>query len=635
MRSLRIEQVREGGNRTIVRSMSLAVAAGETIGIVGESGSGKSLTARAITGLLAPNLVASGEALYLGRNLLTLKERDWRSIRGREIGLIMQDPFTTLNPVFRCGRTIDESLTPEQRSQLGKSGRKKEVARRLAEVGIVDERVRDRYPFQLSGGMRQRVGIAAALARDPKILIADEPSTALDVSTQQEILNLLRAIQQARRMSLILITHDLRVAFSNCDRIYVLYAGSLVEVSGAKELDAEPLHPYSHGLLLSEPPAHRRVREMVAIPGSVPTADEVAGCCTFAPRCRWAEPICHHGQPPLRAVAPGRLSACIRVDEVRGELATLRKTAEITAPAALMPPNEAQDEMAALRRTTESTPTVHARAADASLIDVRDARKVFGNGKHRMEALQGVSLQVGEKESVGLVGESGSGKTTLARILVGLETASAGEILIDGIDARSWTRLSRHDQQKLRRVVQIIFQDPYSSLNPMRTVGAAVREAIITHQSRAKNVSDQVKDLLISVGLPASYAERRPVTLSGGERQRVAIARALAVNPRVLVCDEPVSALDVSVQAQILNLFSKLREDRGLGYLFITHDLAVVRQVVDRIYVMYRGEIVESGEVDEVLTNPRDPYTIKLLEAIPRAPSEVADKAGSEALALS
>ena len=611
VRSLRVEHTRPEGNATIVRSMRLAVAAGETIGIVGESGSGKSLTARALTGLLAPGLVAEGEALYMGRNLLTLSEREWRSVRGREIGMIMQDPFTTLNPVFRCGRIIAESLTREQADRVGRKGMREETVRRLREVGIGDERVIDRYPFQLSGGMRQRVGIAAALARDPRILIADEPSTALDVSTQREILNLLRAVQEARGMSLILITHDLRVAFSTCDRVYVLYAGSLVEVASARELDAEPLHPYSHGLLLSEPPVDRRIQEMVAIPGFVPTADEVAGCCPFAPRCQWAQPQCREAQPALRAVAPSRVSACIRIEEIRGEMAALRKTAQKPAPAP------------------------RACSAPSTLIDVRDARKVFGSGKHQMEALKGVSLRVGENESVGIVGESGSGKTTLARTLVGLESVDAGEILIDGIDARAWSRLSRRDRQRLRRVVQMVFQDPYSSLNAMRSIGATLSEAITTHQPRAKNLSAQVRELLTSVGLSPTYAERRPATLSGGERQRVAIARALAVQPRILVCDEPVSALDVSVQAQILNLFATLRESRGLGYLFITHDLSVVRQVVDRIYVMYRGEIVEAGEVDEVLARPSDAYTIKLLQASPGASRESAAEQKSEAFASS
>ncbi|HEX6519863.1 MAG TPA: ABC transporter ATP-binding protein [Streptosporangiaceae bacterium] len=512
-------------------------------------------------------------------------------MRGREIGLIMQDPFTMLNPVIRCGKILTESLNDRK---LGRTERRAEAVRRLAEVGIADESVADRYPFQLSGGMRQRVGTAAALARDPKVLIADEPSTALDVATQREILALIKNIQQARGMGLILITHDLRVAFAMCDRIYVLYAGSLLEVSPAAELEAEPLHPYSHGLLLSESPADYRVRELVAIPGTVPAPDEVASCCAFAPRCRWATPACRQATPPLADVAPGRLSACVRLPEIRDEMAALRE-----------------------RAGQDVHPSVPDRS-ETALIQVRDVRKVFGNGTRTVTAVDGVSIDVAENENVGVVGESGSGKTTLARMLVGLEHATSGQITIDGVPASDWARLSGRDRRKLRGVVQIVFQDPYSSLNPMHAVGWTLAEAVITHDPKAKKVQARVAELLESVGLPASYAQRKPVALSGGERQRVAIARALAAGPRILICDEPVSALDVSVQAQILNLLAALRADRGIGYLFITHDLSIVRQITDYLYVMHRGSIVESGRTEDVLTSPSDPYTIKLLESVPR-----------------
>jgi peptide/nickel transport system ATP-binding protein len=464
----------------------------------------------------------------------------------------------------------------------------------LAEVGIRDKSVVDRYPFQLSGGMRQRVAIAAALARDPRILIADEPSTALDVTTQREILALLRRVQESRGMSLILITHDLRVAFAMCDRIHVLYAGSMIEVGAATSMENEPLHPYTHGLLLSEPPAGHRVRELVAIPGSVPAPDEVTDRCTFSPRCRWAEDICRDGAPSLVEVTSGRLSACVRLEEIRGEMLALAKRAEAEA-------HEVPHHM------------------DGALITVRSAQKTFRNGDRTVAALDGVSIEIGENESVGLVGESGSGKTTLARVLIGLEKATGGEIIIAGVDASDWSRLSERDRRKLRGTIQIVFQDPYSSLNPMRTVGGTLSEAITTHQPKAKNISGQVKELLRSVGLPSAYAQRKPVALSGGERQRVAIARALAVKPKILLCDEPVSALDMSVQAQVLNLFKKLRSEHGLGYLFITHDLSIVRQITERLYVMHRGKIVEAGATDETLDRPRDDYTIKLLDSVPRS----------------
>jgi peptide/nickel transport system ATP-binding protein len=411
------------------------------------------MTARAIMGLLPRGLAASGMVRYQDRNLLELSERQWQAMRGSEIGLILQDPFTMLNPVLTCGKIIGESLLQER--SLSRADRRAEVVRRLAEVGIRDASVADRYPFQLSGGMRQRVGIAAALARDPRVLIADEPTTALDVTTQRDVLALIKGIQEARGMSLVLITHDLRVAFAVCDRVYVLYAGSLIEVGTSAELDAEPLHPYSLGLLLSEPSAESRARELVAIPGSVPAPDDVAGSCSFAPPCRWAAQACTEESPQLVQVEPGRLSACIRLPEIRAEMAALRQRGE-------------QGDRA----------VAAAQLATTALIQVQDARKVFRNGRRTVTALDGVSIEVGEHESVGIVGESGSGKTTLARILVGLEQATSGQIAINGIPASNWASLSERDRRTLRSTIQIVFQDPYSSLNPMRSIGSILREAI-------------------------------------------------------------------------------------------------------------------------------------------------------------
>jgi peptide/nickel transport system ATP-binding protein len=570
--------------RTIVSSLDLEVAAGETVGIVGESGSGKSMTARALVGLLPAGVQADGAVTVGGRNLLGLKERSLRRVRGREVALLLQDPFTMLNPLLRVGPQIVETA---------RDGSRAEAVRRLAEVGIHDTGVADRYPFQLSGGMQQRVALAAALASDPDLLIADEPSTALDVTTQRQILELLRSVQEARGMGLVLITHDLRVAFSICTRIYVLYAGSVLEVAPGAELERAPLHPYTLGLLLSEPSVERRLEELPAIEGSVPAPDEVAGRCPFVPRCRWAAAACSAGSPPLREVAPGRQSACVRVEEIEPALSAARVVTEEPAPR-----------------------EVEAPAVVEPLVRVEAVEKRFHatRGSGEVAALAGVSIEVGESESVGLVGESGSGKTTLARCVVGLETPSAGRVVVDGVDASEYARLDAATRRQLRRRVQMIFQDPYSSLNPVRTIGAALREALAV----GPDPGARVAELLELVGLPASYADRKPVALSGGERQRVAVARALALRPRLLVCDEPVSALDVSVQAQILNLFSSLRSELGLGYLFITHDLAVVRQVVERVYVLYRGEVVESGPVDRVLDAPEHPYTARLVESVPR-----------------
>jgi peptide/nickel transport system ATP-binding protein len=599
VRGLRVEYVAGATRRTLVAGVDLHVDRGETIAVVGESGSGKSLTARAIIRLLPTGVEATaGEVAIAGRDVLRMSHREAARLRGNRISMIFQDPFTMLNPVLRCSRHLEEVLRNRPGPRMGKREARQEAIGRLREVGIHDPTAADRYPFQLSGGMRQRVALAAALAGDPELLIADEPSTALDVTTQAEILDLLKAVQRARGMGLILITHDLRVAFSVAERVYVLYAGSMLEVSAATALEREPLHPYSLGLLLSEPATEFRQERLLAVAGSVPAPDEVEQQCSFALRCRWTRPECVAQKPPLRELDVGRLSACLRIDEIRDEMQSVRL--EVRAPAVLRD--------AALDTGVQP------------LLVVRDLRKVFaGRVGAGVRALDGVSVEVGANESVGVVGESGSGKTTLGRCLVGLETSTAGTIDINGIDAADYSRLTRVDRTRLRRTVQIVFQDPYSSLDPTETVGAALREVLVVNGFPTEKVRARIDELLERVGLPLGYARRRPAALSGGERQRVAIARTLAVEPKLIVCDEPVSALDVSVQAQILNLFKGLREEFGLSYLFITHDLAVVRQVVDRIYVLHQGKVVEQGPVDRVLDRPEHPYTKRLIASIPRS----------------
>jgi peptide/nickel transport system ATP-binding protein len=596
-----------GRTRTIVSGVNLSVGPGETVGIVGESGSGKSITARAMLGLLPTGVVATGSVEHRGRNLLELPERELVRIRGGEIGLVFQDPFTMLNPLRRVGRHIDEMLRATDGGRLRRGERHSEAVRRLAEVGILDPTVAGRFPFELSGGMRQRVGIAAALARDPDFLIADEPSTALDVTTQREILRLLKAVQRSRGMGLVMITHDLRVAFSMCDRIYVLYAGSLIEAGPALDVEAEPFHPYTLGLLLSELPANHRLAQLFSIAGNVPDPDSVSSECPFAPRCEWVLPKCRIGAPPLLQVSPKRLSACVRLDEIRVDMERRRRTATIPLD------------------------VVDARPATPLLLQVQGLRKVFSSGQRIVTALDDVAIEIREGESVGLVGESGSGKTTFGRCLVGLESSSSGSIVIDGLDCSSGAGLAAAERRQLRRTVQIVFQDPYSSLNPVRTVGWTLKEALGVHTERVRDMNAKVNTLLEQVGLPSSYATRKPVALSGGERQRVAIARAIAVKPKLLVCDEPVSALDVSVQAQILNLLAELRAKLGISYLLITHDLAVVRQVVEYVYVLYRGEVVESGPTEQVLRMPQHAYTRQLLESVPRSDSAWLDINGMAA----
>jgi peptide/nickel transport system ATP-binding protein len=584
-----------GEDRAILSGVDFRVAAGEAIAIVGESGSGKSMTARAIMGLLPEGVRATGSVRLEGQELIGASGARLRRLRGREVSMIMQDPFTTLNPVMRIGAQVLEGVRDGSNHRLRGKAARAEAARRLLEIRIDDPDVVDKYPFELSGGMRQRVGIAAALAKDPRLLIADEPTTALDVTTQLDVLRSIKSLQRSRGVGLILITHDLRVAFSTCDRVFVLYAGSLLEAAPSEALEAEPLHPYTLNLLLAEPPLDRRLATMSGIRGSVPRPADVEGECAFAPRCRWATEKCRQGDPPMAMVEQERRTGCVRIDDLRTEMRGMR-SALMVAETGL--PDEQK----------EGQPIVR----------VEEARKIFpgGRGRGDKEALCGVSVEVWPGESVGIVGESGSGKTTLVRCLAGLERLTEGTIAIEGQALASVDRPTAGERRRLRETVQLVFQDPYSSLNPTRTIASTLRDAVALRGTRRRKEQDRViANLLDRVGLPANYGSRVPIALSGGERQRVAIARALATEPRLLICDEPVSALDVSVQAQILALLRELSEG-GISLLFITHDLAVVRQVVDRVCVMYRGEVVETGTVGSVIERPAHEYTRRLVASV-------------------
>ncbi len=564
------------GAGALVTDLDLDVPHGGTLGVVGESGSGKSMVAKALSGLLPAGVGATGQMSLPDRTLsLDAPERTWRQVRGSRIALLLQDPFTSLSPVHRVGTQVAAALPASVRG----AARRRAAVDRLVEVGL-EPHVTDRYPFELSGGMRQRVAIAAALAAEPDVLLADEPTTALDVTTQQGILELLRSLQVSRDMGLVLITHDLELARETCDDLLVLYAGQVLERGPAPALLATPAHPYTRTLHEANPPLGVRLERVPAVPGAVPRAATVLDTCPFAARCPLAHDACTAARPPLVDVAPGRSSACLVADRL------LDGTSEPSArPAAALP----------------------AAGSTALVLAVRGLTKTFPGGVR--PALDDVSLEVREGECLGIVGESGSGKTTLARCLVDLATADDGEIRFLGPLQTGSNPLVRPPHA----AVQIVFQDPYSALNPALTIGTTLAEAL----GVAGRTADEVPGLLALVGLPEQYARRRPRGLSGGERQRVAIARALATRPQLLVCDESVSALDVTVQAQVLNLLADLRSQLGLSLVFISHDLAVVRQIADRIVVMLAGKVVEEGEADAVLSRPEHPYTRTLMAATP------------------
>ena len=542
----------------IVTRMDLEIAPGETVALVGESGSGKSMTAKAITGLLPEGVSATG-LLTLGVTAVDLAAGPaaFAQLRGRRISLLLQNPFTSLSPVHRCADQIAAGVTAR--------GVDAEIARRLAEVDL-PARVARQYPFELSGGMRQRVALAASLASDPEVLIGDEPTTALDVTTQREVLDLLARIQRDRGMSLLLITHDLRLARERADRILVMYAGRLVESGAGSSVFAAPRHPYTRGLRDSEPPIDRRLGLIPVITGNVPRPWEVPAGCSFAPRCPLADDRCRRDEPTIADPADG--VACWYPLDPAAAVQTRGVAAEPGRP-------------------------------ETPLVTVTGLTRRFQ--LEAPPALDDVSIRIGAGETVGIVGESGSGKTTLARCLVGLERSDVGTI--------EWAGQDRHERR-----AQIVFQDPTSALNPAMTVAANLWEALRV----AGRSKDEIPALLELVGLPVEYARRRPHALSGGEQQRVAIARALAPEPRLLICDEPVSSLDVSVQAQILNLLNDLVVRLGLAVLFITHDLAVVRQVVDRVYVMQDGRVVESGLMNDIASSPTHEYTRLLFASVPQ-----------------
>ena len=593
---LHVQFVTSHGTVQAVEAVGYSVHPGEMVAIVGESGSGKSVSALAIMRLLPPGTarITSGTILFDGKDLLKLSEEEMRRIRGRHIAMIFQEPMTSLNPVLRIGLQIMEPLLIHL--QMDEKTARERAIELLTLVGITDPESRlAQYPHQLSGGMRQRVMIAIGLACNPKLLIADEPTTALDVTIQAQILELMKDLSRRLGVAVVIITHNLGIVARYADRVNVMYAARIAESGTAERVFARPIHPYARGLLSAVPRLdHGRSAKLATIDGAPPNLLAPPSGCRFRPRCRFAIERCHE-VPPLAAVEPGHLVACHRMSEI-----------------------EALDR---LPMQTASAAKASANGSADVILDIKGASKFFpvGGGLLRrarlIRAVNEVTLEAKRGETLGLVGESGCGKSTLGRLVLRLDDPTSGEIRFEGVDL---ARLRRNEMVAVRKRMQVIFQDPYSSLNPRMTVGQIIAEPMRVHEILPKpDVPGRVAELLQLVGLFPYMALRYPHELSGGQRQRVGIARALAVNPRVIVCDEAVSALDVSIQGQVINLLEELQQKLGLTYLFIAHDLAVVRHISSKVAVMYLGRIVEYAPADQLFANPRHPYTQALLAAAP------------------
>jgi oligopeptide/dipeptide ABC transporter ATP-binding protein len=619
---LRIEFLTRQTWLPVMEGANFSLPRGKTLGLVGESGSGKTVSALAVMGLLPAKVSRVGGSIrFEGQELTTVSPSRLRQLRGNEMAMIFQEPMTSLNPAYTVGNQIAEQVRTHR--GISRSGAWKVAVEMLERVEIpgAASRAQD-YPHAFSGGMRQRVMIAMALSCSPKLLIADEPTTALDVTTQAQIVDLLHTLQREDDMAMIFVTHDLGVIADVADEVVVMYAGQIVERSAAAGLFRRPRHPYTEALLDSIPQLTPRGEPLHAIPGMVPRPDQFPPGCRFASRCSYTQDECVAAPVPLTdagdpggrggaaGVVPGergsdalvsaRLARCVRQEEL-----------VLSGP----PPDP----------RTLSTPdaaTAPAGPGGAPVLRVRALVKNFPikSGVLRrttgtIRAVDGVDLEVAAGTTLGLVGESGSGKSTLARLVLRLIDSTSGSVEVDGKDI---TDLRGPALRRNREQMQLVFQDPYSSLDPQQSIADIVGEPLAIHTSLGKDGREQrVMELLAQVGLGSHVLSRQPHEFSGGQRQRIAIARALALQPKLLVCDEPVSALDVSTQSQVINLLIELQRELGIAYLFIAHDLSVVRHISDRIAVMYLGQVVEEGAADEVYERPTHPYTAALLSAIP------------------
>jgi oligopeptide/dipeptide ABC transporter ATP-binding protein len=606
VRDLHVTFASEAGRVRAVRGVSYDLERGRTLGIVGESGSGKSVTALAILELLPETAAVKGSVLLGGRELLGLDDRAMSAIRGRKLAMIFQDPLSALTPVLSIGAQLAEGLDVHQR--LSRPAVRARSLELLDLVGIPDpvERLKS-YPHQLSGGMRQRVMIAIAIANRPDVIIADEPTTALDVTIQAQVLEVLRAAQRETGAAVVIITHDLGIVAGLADDVLVMYAGRPVEHGTVDDIFYRPTMPYTMGLLAAVPrPDLDRSRRLVPIEGNPPSLVALPPGCPFAPRCPLAQERCVAAEPPLvtHETGAGHRAACVRGAEI--EARGLRWSDVFPVPAAL------PAKFASVPRADRKT-----------VLEVENLRKHFalsGGGLLRrrlgtVKAVDGVSFDLREGETLALVGESGCGKTTALLEIMRLAPPDGGRVAILGHDVKELA--SGVARMRIRSEMQIVFQDPLASLDPRMPVYDVLAEPLITHGWQRAAVNERIGELMQLVGLDPDHVDRFPEHFSGGQRQRIAIARALALEPKLIVLDEPVSSLDVSIQAGVIDLLEDLQAKLGLSYLFVAHNLSVVRHIADRIAVMYLGRIVELGEVERVFTHPSHPYTRALISAVP------------------
>lgn len=600
---LEIKYHTRAGVLTAIRDTNFTVNEGEIVGLVGESGSGKSTVASAVMRLLPPNgRISQGAIRLQGRDLVPLREEEMRRLRGRELAMIFQDAMTSLNPVFTVEEQMVDALRAK-RPELNRREARQRAVEMLDRVGIADAaRQIKEYPHQFSGGMRQRIMIARALLADPALLVADEPTSALDVTLEAQIIDLIRGLRDQLGTAVLYITHDLGVVAQLCDRVFVMYAGNIVEAGDVFDTFASPKHPYTQALLQSHPSRHLRAVRLQTIPGRVPNLQELPPGCKFSPRCRFAESVCHPEEPEYAQVGEQKVLCHGYFPWWEGVV-----------------PSEAEEATA----TTEEAAPPRARLGDEQVIETNDLRTYFSDhvgflaqvlGRERgvVRALDGIDLTVRRGETLALVGESGSGKTTFGRTVLRLEDPTSGRIVVEG---KEITRLRQRQIRPMRAEMQMIFQEPAASLSPRMSVASLLLEPFRIHGVEV-DPEEKVAELLEMVGLSAEQADKYPHQLSGGQARRVGIARALALRPDILVADEPTAGLDVSVAAGILNLLKDLREQLNLTYVIITHNLDEIGFIADRVAVMYLGKVVELAGTEALFSRPQHPYTEALMSAI-------------------